>query len=61
MRKIMKDYKDLVYDPQIEFIKRHWKGYTLTTVGIYAVVAGGLYISVNKDKIKNMIKPKKEN
>ena len=40
MKKAMKDYNETCLKPSLGWIKRHWKGYTLFVVGIYAVAYG---------------------
>lgn len=37
MLKAMKDYNETCLKPSLGWLKRHWKGYTLFVVGIYAV------------------------
>ena len=40
MKKAMKDDNETCLKPSLGWIKRHWKGYTLFVVGIYAVSYG---------------------
>ena len=40
MKKAMKDCNETCLKPSLGWIKRHWKGYTLFVVGIYAVAYG---------------------
>lgn len=51
-----KDYKDMCIKPQLSWMKKHWKGYTLVLLGSYA---GGYLIGKaieNKDEIEDKVK-----
>lgn len=37
MLKAIVDWKELIYDPQIEWLKRHWKGYTAFLAACFVI------------------------
>lgn len=39
-KEAMKDYNETCWKPSLGWIKRHWKGYTLFVVSVYAVGYG---------------------
>ena len=40
MEKAMEDYNETCLKPSLRWVERHWKGYTLFVVVIYAVAYG---------------------
>lgn len=55
MKEFFKDYKEMCIDPQQMWLKKHWKGYVLMTVAMYA----GTVAFLCKDEIKEFIKNRK--
>ena len=37
MKRFFKDYKEMCVKPQLQWIKKHWKGYTLMCIGAFAI------------------------
>lgn len=56
MKNFFKDYNDMCIKPQLGWMKKHWKGYTLMLLGSYAAgYAIGKAIE-NKDEIEDKVK-----
>lgn len=52
---MFRDYKEMVWKPQIEFMKRHWKGYALTNVVVCTAIMGATFVYANQENIKRQI------
>ena len=53
MKEFFKDYKEMVVEPQQMWMKKHWKGYILVTLAVYAGTAAFMYRDQIKESIKN--------
>ena len=51
LNEFVTDYKEMVLKPNNEWLKKHWKGYTVFCAAIFVVSAVGTYTYIRvKDK-----------
>lgn len=51
-----KDYSDMCVEPQMKWLKKHWKGYVLMIAGSFVGGYAVGYVIDNKDEIKDKVK-----
>ena len=51
-----KDYNDMCVKPQCEWMKKHWKGYSLVLIGSFVGGYAVGYVIDNKDEIEDKVK-----